>query len=281
MKKVSEMDHEKRNVDKHVCFCGKEMIFDVCPTCEGHGRLSHRDYTGRYAYCPDCGQTGKLWRCPDGHTEEIKRSSVTFTIRGRLIEAKWLDNNPPMIAISLKDTVLPPGYNCVWVRPNVTDMYAETKLGLEGLLSDEKALKMERESRREGDAVLCYINTYENIAYFTTQSLQEQRGEGWHTDNYEHNSNPPDEWYGRFDQDKPKWEIYAVRFETQAMTPAQINNAMGYLNCRCSVNEINKEKKFPWLVGYGVPAIYAGTTLRDFKRIIKSSGGTIFVPEED
>lgn len=265
------MDHEKHNIAKHFCFCGKAMIPVVCAICDGCGDDPYRDPSDKYV-CGLCDGTGETWRCPDGHTEEIKESPVIITLSGRRLKVTQLSR---VLSVSLADVQMPDGYNCYWIPIHSTDRRADMQFALNSLIEDEVAFKIERESRREGDAVLCFISQHESRAVFTTAPLGSQWGDDWNDAPYEHNCGDPYEW--RPSDKKPPYALYEVYFKTDMETPAQ--KAWGG-NSLYSVEMINN-RETPWLSGEGKAPIYAGVSIAEFKRIIKANGGTIFVPEED
>jgi hypothetical protein len=143
------------------------------------------------------------------------------------------------------------------------------------------------------EPVLCFIK--DNTAYFTTQELSKQTGDDWDDAPYEHNAEPPYEPSMQYFADgrkekirrdwnedgTPKWEIVKVMFESELITPAQwYHNNMMY-----SVEQINA-KYVPWLATppYMVSnkiVIHAGTSITEFKKLIKASGGKIYVEEKE
>ena len=146
-----------------------------------------------------------------------------------------------------------------------------------------------------GEPVLCFVDG--SYAYFTTQKLSKQWGDGWSKVPYEHNAWSPydpcwhnepkhvakcggklctddcckDDWN---DDGSPKWKIIRVVREGPFNTPA---DAMDLQNSPYSVEEIN-EGDIPWLE---TPKDYsgkrirfmAGTTLSQFIRVVESVGG--------
>ena len=143
------------------------------------------------------------------------------------------------------------------------------------------------------EPVLCFIKG--SIAYFTTQELSKQTGDDWDDAPYEHNAGPPYEpsmYYfadGRkekiprdWNEDgTPKWEISEVLFRTNLVTPEEHH----YGNSSYSVEDINA-KYVPWLAtakysGDPKVVIHAGVTITEFKRLIRSAGGKIYVEEKE
>ena len=138
------------------------------------------------------------------------------------------------------------------------------------------------------EPVLCYVSGSE--AFFTTQPLDKQRGDDWNDAPYEHNAGKP---YGYRDtkwdvatrewvpNDAPAYEIIEVFFISSLVPPC--DDVGTGPNSRFSVEQINA-KQVPWLSygGWlGVPkvSIWAGTTLSEFKRLIREAGGRVFVEE--
>ena len=118
--------------------------------------------------------------------------------------------------------------------------------------------------------VLCFVKG--DCAFFTTQPLEKQMGDDWNVTPYEHNAGLPHE------SDCGDWEIIKVYFdEANLKTPA--DRAGG--NCKYSVEDINIRRQTPWLQTPDGPIsiLLAGTPLDEFKRIIKSIGGEIYVLE--
>ena len=139
------------------------------------------------------------------------------------------------------------------------------------------------------EPVLCYVDG--SFAYFTTQSLSKQWGDDWDDAPYEHNAGEPytptvyhySDERGDVKSERdwnadgtPKWEIVKVAFDGDFSAPRD-----GVQNSRWSVRDINK-KCVPWLVRmYGKKVmIWAGTKLSDFKRLVKSCGGSVYMEGE-
>lgn len=115
-------------------------------------------------------------------------------------------------------------------------------------------------------ARLCYVAN--NVAYFTTTSLEEQWGDDWNDVPYEHNAGLP------YDSSKKNsWEIVAVRFAGPFVTPRY-----GYTNSPYSVEIINKGV-VPWLRTEehepNVVEIFAGVSIKKFAKLIKKGEGKI------
>ena len=108
---------------------------------------------------------------------------------------------------------------------------------------------------------LCYVRN--SKAFFTTQKLEKQWGDDWDDAPYEHNAGEPYTGEG--------WKILKIFFEVDLMNEPCDN----YANSPYSVEAINK-KTIPWLSSDSI-SIWAGTTLREFIRIIKKAGGEIYL----
>lgn len=120
------------------------------------------------------------------------------------------------------------------------------------------------------ESVLCFVRG--DFAYFTTQPLDKQTGDDWNDAPYEHNAGEPYEPY-REDED---WQILRVAFEADLSRPCD-----DQFNSPWCVDQINAGA-IAWLRpprwndrGKVIPA---GTTLRDFIRLVHESGGDVFVP---
>ena len=112
---------------------------------------------------------------------------------------------------------------------------------------------------------LCYISG--NKAYFTTQTLSKQSGDGWYKLPYEHNSSSPDEYNEEYDKGKKPWSIASLYFECDfSQDPSYCETNSPY-----SVEMINK-KQVPWLIIVD-ETIYAGTKYLDFYDLIVKHGG--------
>lgn len=116
------------------------------------------------------------------------------------------------------------------------------------------------------DPVLCYVR--EPWAYFTVLNLKAQGGDGWHKRPYQYNSSPPYE---------PPGIIFKLAYDGSFETPSDFAETI-------SVEDINAGK-IAWVSasrwGDGeAMAIRAGTTLSEFKRLIKLAGGKIYEEKE-
>ena len=112
---------------------------------------------------------------------------------------------------------------------------------------------------------LCYIR--DSFAFFTTADLKDQWGDSWNNAPYRHNAEDPNEWSA--DSDVPKYEIRKIAFDSYLDTPGD----------KYSVEMINGGAVawlcFPLHEDTTV-VIPAGTTLEDFKRLIKEAGGKTY-----
>ncbi len=132
-------------------------------------------------------------------------------------------------------------------------------------------------NEKQLNAVLCYVNS--PWAYFTTQPLNKQDGEDWRKVPYEHNASVPDRYNPKYDKEEAPWEIVKVAYAADLETP-------GYYmtNSPWSVKQINAGA-VAWLISPSYVknpvVIPAGTTLRDFIKIIREAGGEVYLPIGD
>lgn len=125
------------------------------------------------------------------------------------------------------------------------------------------------------EPVLCYVD--EQWAYFTTQELSKQWGDDRNDAPYEHNAGRPyRDWEMENKKQEPRWRIVVVAFQSGLSTPSE-----GHSNSPYSVEQINAGHA-PWLrdryMDTGV-VVHAGTPLSEFKRLIKKSGGAVYIEE--
>jgi hypothetical protein len=122
-----------------------------------------------------------------------------------------------------------------------------------------------------GKFKLCYVEG--DDAYFTTAPLTGegmQWGDDWNDAPYEHNAGPPYEWSK--ESGKPKYELVHIKWGGDWEAPET-----DYRNSPYSVESINAGA-VPWLKKWGgKQEIPAGTDLLTFIRIIKDSGGSIWL----
>lgn len=118
------------------------------------------------------------------------------------------------------------------------------------------------------NAQLCYVSG--NIAYFTTQNLQDQWGDDWEDSPYEHNAGIP--YYPRNGE---QYQIITVCFTGSFDQPCDVSKI--YL----SVEQIN-QGVVPWLCtdkwARESKSIFAGTILKDFISIIWQVDGDVYLP---
>ena len=135
---------------------------------------------------------------------------------------------------------------------------------------------------------LCYVQN--NKAFFTTQNLEDQWGDDWDDIPYEHNSGYPYEpcWHNEpgcinrkyrgnarpgelckcdackedwDDQGNPKFKIKKVFFDSHWLLKEPCT---GHANSPYSVEDINIEKKVPWLENNDGIKLYAGSSFKEF-----------------
>ncbi len=138
---------------------------------------------------------------------------------------------------------------------------------------------------RADELRLCFL--YEGVAYFTTQPVTEQWGDGWNDAPYESNAGVPYEYRGgeKNPDGEPKdpWTIIRAAFGGDFLTP---NELCGSGDSPYSVERINAGL-VPWLTRWErqskLPAIrlFAGATLTEFVDFITSNGGTVYMTKED
>lgn len=119
------------------------------------------------------------------------------------------------------------------------------------------------------EPVLCYVK--DQKAIFTTQELSKQLGDDWDDRPYEHNAGEP---YFPWSPGED-WQLTTIYFESELVTPDY-----GCHNSPYSVDDINSGAvawlRNPYKSGQN---IHAGTTLSEFKRLIKEFGGKVYVLE--
>ncbi len=128
------------------------------------------------------------------------------------------------------------------------------------------------------DFKLCYIE--DGLAYFTTQSLQDQWGDDWNDAPYDCNAGTPYTYDDRR-KDKEPYEIVTVAFTTQLDTPS-VDRSGIYRNSKYSVEMINN-KEIPWLYDEFNEIqlkVWAGISLPDFLMLSKHPDfcGDVFIP---
>jgi hypothetical protein len=92
--------------------------------------------------------------------------------------------------------------------------------------------------------VLCYVDG--NVAYFTTQPLEEANGDDWNDTPYEHNAGTPYRWSAESEHDKLKTpcEITSVYFIGPFQRPEDFCRRDSGGWC---VDDINRGL-VPWLI---------------------------------
>lgn len=129
------------------------------------------------------------------------------------------------------------------------------------------------------DLKLCYVDKY-GFAWFTTCPLELQWGDDWDDAPYEHNAGPPYDHHRKSRGMEPiNHETLKVAYESDHETPSS-----NHCNSPWSVKSINAGN-VAWL---SVPnwkldddtmkPILAGTSLRDFERLIHEAGGEVYYP---
>ena len=124
------------------------------------------------------------------------------------------------------------------------------------------------------DPYLCYVDG--PWAWFTTAPLGKQWGDDWNDAPYEHNAGDPYGWStGR---NMRRYELTRVAWDGPFDAPCDL----GGINSRWSVETINAGG-IPWLQTdeWHKPhvVIPAGTSLSDFKRMMRAAGGRVYVEE--
>lgn len=143
----------------------------------------------------------------------------------------------------------------------------------------------------DGDYRLCYVDR--QWAYFTTQPLEEQWGDDWDDAPYEHNAGEPylpSESFSRYNRETkqfepgtdyvdglPPWDIRKAAYEAALETPAELANG----NSAYSVEMINAGAVAwlapdRWSAKAGAKPIMAGTTLPEFRRLVREGGGKVY-----
>lgn len=133
---------------------------------------------------------------------------------------------------------------------------------------------------RYDEPVLCYIDRRGKCwAWFTTRQLDKQWGDDWNDAPWEHNAGEPYEFdEDDADNDIEPWELIRVAFDVgdEMVVPGEYQ-----LNSPYCVRDINRGA-VAWLAPYysDHAPILAGTTLSEFKRLIKQYGGEVYVRED-
>lgn len=119
------------------------------------------------------------------------------------------------------------------------------------------------------EPVLCFIDSTGKWAWFTTCELAKQPGEKWDCGWRGLNASEPLEWAEH--RNLPPYELTVIGFRFGCWyTP----------NDTYSVDCINRGG-IPWLESWNDDTrIWAGTTLSEFKRLIRENGGEVYTRED-
>ncbi len=134
------------------------------------------------------------------------------------------------------------------------------------------------ETNIDMNSVLCFVNR--PWAYFTTQALSDQLGDGWTNKPWTQAGIPYPHWHYNPECKKDKWEIYKIAYDGTFWTlPYNIYPDTNHP----TVSRINNEKSIPWLRSsfYFLPeklVVMAGTTLSDFCKLMRANGGNAYIP---
>lgn len=122
----------------------------------------------------------------------------------------------------------------------------------------------------DDDFKLCYCT--ESWAYFTTLDPEKQEGDDWHKRPRSLNSGPPYEDYQAPQGAEPRWRLKKVAWESNHeladdnQTAERINQGNSAWLCLDAYGCCPKDAK----------PIPAGTTLPEFRRLIKLAGGKVY-----
>lgn len=130
---------------------------------------------------------------------------------------------------------------------------------------------------------LCYIDSRDNFAWFTSIDLKSQWGDDWDDAPYEHNAGEPyEDHYVTSDgkRDRVNHHLLKVSWDGPYSTP----NVVGAPNSTWSIQGINAGC-VAWLIPdvwnsaeYVVEPIHAGVTIFEFIRKIRNAGGEVYIP---
>lgn len=128
----------------------------------------------------------------------------------------------------------------------------------------------------EEEYKLCYVEGQK--AYFTS-NFEKQWGDDWNDRPYECNAGEPyDDWSELIedneDRHKRKYKNHPIYIETLYFETHDWCESKPCEKGRFSVEEINKGA-IAWIITDKF-CIQAGTTMKDFIKIIKENGGTIW-----
>lgn len=119
------------------------------------------------------------------------------------------------------------------------------------------------------EPVLCYVE--DGVAHFTTCELARQWGDDWDDAPYECNAGAPSDWAPY--HEVPPYRLVEVAYRAPLVTPDH-----DLVNSPYAVRDINA-RAVPWLrTEFGDPAvaIWAGTPLSEFRRLVRAAGGHTF-----
>ena len=124
------------------------------------------------------------------------------------------------------------------------------------------------------DLKLCYVKG--SWAWFTSCSLNDQSGDGWSESPYEYNSSPPSDVHKEKGGKQKKHTLVKVAWESDHSEPV-----CDGVWSKWSVMMINRGET-PWLMTspfstIKLKPIMAGISLDEFIKIIRESGGDVFV----
>jgi hypothetical protein len=132
---------------------------------------------------------------------------------------------------------------------------------------------------------LCYVDSRDNFAWFTSIPLDRQWGDDWDDSPYEHNAGEPYDTH--YDPPKAKKGVERTREEHKLVKVAwqslHATPCTDYANSPYSVQAINAGN-CAWLMAHrwneheAIRPIAAGTTLRDFIKKIEEAGGSVYLP---
>ena len=131
----------------------------------------------------------------------------------------------------------------------------------------------------EEEYKLCYIDGQK--AWFTND-FDHVGGDDWNDRPYEHNAEPPNDYWSELIEDNPdpwkrKWIHHPIMLKTlyfETNDWSERRPCDGHWNSPYSVDDINKGA-IAWLHTDKFN-IQAGTTMKDFIDIILKNGGTIW-----
>jgi len=120
------------------------------------------------------------------------------------------------------------------------------------------------------EPVLCYIDESGKWAWFTTCELAKQPGEKWDSEWRGLDASEPLEWAEH--RNLPPYELTLIGFRLATWSTPKDTYSVECIN-RGGVPWLN-----PW--GWDDLAIWAGTPLSEFKRLIRENGGEVYTRED-